>query len=377
MSGPWSKWFTWPFGVGLLIGLVITMSIVGAYRGLQPSAPAPVTLSDCDGALETLVIHYTQDAASICLPVYQSFLPKLASRVTVHVVCPSASDYRHLLDAVGPVDCRMSPVLTGGPITCWSRDRWLACRRVNAPGVVLIAPETEHGAGVWPARRGDSCVADRLTDRLPSVVSVVRWPLRFDGGDFVADDCHVFVAPRVVNDNSSLKLPDAASVSALMMRQLGRPVTALAGAPNHHAGMYMMTVGDRTVLVGDPGMANDLPIDWQSVLPGGRRAGSAVQRQLDTVAEQCRAAGYRVVRIPVAVGSDGRSWLSYTNAILERRADGGKVVYLPVYQGVELLNDRSADVWRRLGYGVERVDCTASYRSFGALRCLVSVLRRG
>lgn len=94
------------------------------------------------------------------------------------------------------------------------------------------------------------------------------------------------------------------------------------------------------------------------------------------MAEQCARAGYRVVRIPQAPGGDGRTYFTYLNAILDQR-EGRRVVYAPTFDGAGRLNAAAADVWKSVGYEVRPVNCTSSYRYFGSLRCLVSVLRRG
>ena len=83
-----------------------------------------------------------------------------------------------------------------------------------------------------------------------------------------------------------------------------------------------------------------------------------------------------MVRIPVVPGSDGRTYLTYVNVILDCR-DGNRIVYMPVYDGVEELNRAAAEVWAGAGYEVRRVNCTTCYRHFGSLRCLVNVLSRG
>jgi len=152
-------------------------------------------------------------------------------------------------------------------------------------------------------------------------------------------------------------------LEATLAKVIGRRVVLLRDAPNHHAGMFMMPVGDRTVLVGDPSLAREL-VDCD-------KPNEATQRQFDSVAAACSAAGYRVVRIPVVPGRDGRTYLTYVNAIL-----GHRVVYMPVYAHVPALNEAAAAVWRGLGYEVRPVDCTAVYPHFGSLRCLVNVLRR-
>ena len=64
----------------------------------------------------------------------------------------------------------------------------------------------------------------------------------------------------------------------------------------------------------------------------------------DAVARQCAAAGYRVFRIPVVPGVDGRTFVTYVNAILDER-DGRRIVYMPVFRCAEVLNAAAAAVW--------------------------------
>jgi hypothetical protein len=135
------------------------------------------------------------------------------------------------------------------------------------------------------------------------------------------------------------------------------------------------------VLLGDPRLAERLlsgspaknAVD--TYLPGGPDFSEATAEHFDEVAEQCQAAGYRVVRIPVAPGIDGRTYITYLNAILDQR-DGRRIVYMPTFGPAEVLNRAAAEVWTGLGFEVRPVDCTASCRHFGALHCLVNVLCR-
>ncbi len=58
------------------------------------------------------------------------------------------------------------------------------------------------------------------------------------------------------------------------------------------------------------------------------------------------------------------------------RRECGSIVDMPVYRGCDEMNSEAEGVWRGLGYGVRRVDCTSSFRHFGSLHCLVNVLER-
>jgi hypothetical protein len=162
---------------------------------------------------------------------------------------------------------------------------------------------------------------------------------------------------------------------------LGRRIVLLRGAPDHHTAMYMTPVGGGAVLVGDPALARRLlaaagrereAAGW---FPDGPDFSDAAIARFDAVAEQCRAAGYRVVRIPTVPGRDGRTFITYVNAIMDVR-DGRRAVYMPAFTFADVLNEEAARVWSELGYDVRRVRCDSCYRYFGTLHCLVNVLRR-
>ncbi|HUT32828.1 MAG TPA: agmatine deiminase family protein [Planctomycetota bacterium] len=361
--------------LGVFLGVAVGAAGLSLRDRVQSGRVARVAgplLPDCEGALRELVIHYVPAAAPIVERAYRDFLPQLPADVTVHVVCPDQAAFDDLRSRVGPVPCTLSPVVVGHAITCWSRDRWLALGQVTGgtrvPPVTLLSPRAEDGAELWPARDGDARVGQDLARILGSRVAAERSALHFDGGDFVADAETAFVAPALLARNLQRTVQTAEELEATLVRLLRRRIVLLRDAPDHHAGMFMMPVGDRTVLVADPSLARGL-VDCGE--PDG-----TTQRQFDSVAAACSAAGYRVVRIPVVPGRDGRTYLTYVNAILDER-DGRRVVYMPIYAHVPALNEAAAAVWRGLGYEVRPVDCSAVYPHFGTLRCLVNVLRRG
>jgi hypothetical protein len=145
--------------------------------------------------------------------------------------------------------------------------------------------------------------------------------------------------------------------------------------------MFMAVVGQRRVLVGDPRLAQDLlsslpaTSNFLANLPGGPDFSMETQSRFDGVAAQCAASGYQVRRIPVVPARDGRTYLTYCNALLDDQGNR-HVVYLPTYRGVETLNAVARATWEQLGYEVRPVDCTDVYRHFGCLHCLVNVLSR-
>jgi N-dimethylarginine dimethylaminohydrolase len=273
-------------------------------------------------------------------------------------------------------------VIVHHPITSWARDRWLALGAPGTEGTTLLCPRAEDGADVWPARQGDQQVGGDLAAALGPGVRSVRSDLYFDGGDFAADGKTVFARPSIVLRNVQRTVATREELIESLSSTLKHRVIVLEGAPDHHVAMYLMPVGGRTVLLGDPRLAQEVLAHSKAeadaitaFLPGGPDFSAAAVGSFEKVAEQCRDAGYRVVRIPVVPGSDGRSYLTYVNAILDQR-DGRRVVYMPVYTFADNLNRAAAQVWTNLGYEVRNVECDAAARNFGALHCLVNALQR-
>ena len=378
----------WQTMVGVIIGLVASGGLL-ALTGSPERRPVPCgpILSECDGHLRELVLHYEPSAKEIVAPVYRDFLGALNSDVRVHIVCLDRPAFDDLVATVGPLQCRVSPIFAGHPITTWSRDRWVALTpTVAGAATTLWSPRGEAGQEVWPARAGDERVGRDIAAALAPLVRARRSGLYFDGGDFLADSEAVFVMPRVLQRNIQHTVRNRQEFLDLLARELKRRIILLDEAPDHHAGMFMASVGGRTMLVGDPSLARELisaemaqhrnaaTNEFMS-LPGGPDSTAPTQHLFDAVAAQCAAAGYKVIRIPVVPACDGRTYLTYVNALIDQEG-ARRVVYLPFYRGVERLNAVARSVWENLGYEIRPVDCTTAYRHFGSLHCLVNVLKR-
>lgn len=365
----------WRIRIGALLGLVACALGHALCGPAAPPEPHKPTLSDVDGALQALVIHHVASAGSLVEGPYRDLLRQLPAGVRVRVVCPGRADFTDLQARLGPLADRLTPVIAGHPITPWSRDRWLAFPPAgpDRPAVVL-APRGEMAADVWPGRAGDERVIHDLQAADPAGVRAQRSRLAFDGGDFVSDARTVFVTPAVLQRNLGKAVGSAPELTAHLERRLGKRVVLLEQAPPHHAGMYLMPVDDSTVLVGDPSLAAPLTPASGWPLPAPDFS-AATQAEFDAVAATCRAAGYRVVRMPVVPDRDGRAWLTPLNCLVDQRP-AGRTVYTPTYAGAEGLAREAARIWSSLGYSVRPVDCTTTYRHGGSLRCLVSVLER-
>jgi hypothetical protein len=371
-----------PVLIGVALGLAVAVGVLAFYRGHDTPAAAGPLLSECDGALRRVVIHYADAADEDVVPTFRDFLRQLPAGVDVRVVCPSADTFDALSRQVGPTECRLTPVLVDHPVTSWSRDRWLALGPERGGPTTLLCPRAEDGADVWPARKGDQKVADDLAAALAPAVRARRSDFFFDGGDFDADGETAFVRPSVLLRNVQRTVTTREELLAKLEAELRRKVLLLEGAPDHHVGMYLMPVGGRTVVVGDPKLAEQVlagaPDEAAAVaafLPGGPDFTQATADRFEAVARRCREAGYTVVRIPLVPGADGRTYLTYVNAILDER-DGRRTVYAPSYPFAGSLNRSAAAVWAEVGYEVRPVECDRAVRNFGGLHCLVNVVQR-
>ena len=363
----------WGAGLGVVLAAAVLAWGPAAHRGGEPG----VILSECQGPLREMVIQYESGALEDIAPVYREFLGQLDADVTVHAVCPDRAAFDQLRGVVGPTRCRVTPVLTGHAQTSWARDRWvaLACPDGSAR---LVCPAHETAGGAWPQRAGDERIAENLASSVPGV-RCQRSDLYFDGGDVLATPRHAILTTRVLPRNVARTVQDSPELTRRMESLLGRPALLLETAPDHHAAMFMMSAGQDVMLVGDPSMAKaccSTAAPAVASLPDGADFSAQTQGLFDAVAEQCRQAGHRVVRIPVVPGRDGRTYLTYVNVLIDF-PPGRPLVYMPTYRGAEPLNDAAAAVWRGLGYEVRPIDCTNVYRHFGCLHCLVNVLRRG
>jgi len=379
----------WRIGLGVVIGLACAAIVLVVVGNRQVQAPVQTNrgpvLSDCDGTIRDLVIHYVPDAERIVVPTYRDFLRQLPADVTVHVVCPQRGDFDALAAALGSVPCSLRPVIVSHPMTFWSRDRWLALGPSAGGPVTLWCPRGEEGAEIWPAREGDQRIGGDIAGALGPQVASIRSPLYFDGGDFVVDLRTAFVSPAVLRRNLQKTVRTRQELLDELGAALKREIVLLDQAPEHHVGMYMMPAGDGTVVVGDPAAGARLtsapatagrdPARSSLCPPEGPDFGEATRARFDAVARQCTAAGRRVVRIPVVPGRDGRTYVTYLNVIIDDR-QGKRTVYMPTYRGADALNAAASRVWQDLGFEVRAVDCTDVYVHFGALHCLVNVLRR-
>ena len=367
----------WPARLlGVTVGVLAAVLIAAVRPGTPIAQPTGAVLSECDGAIGQVAIQYVA-GMDFVWPTYRALLAALPADVGVTLVCPAAHDRDELLAAVGQPAGRFSFVLTGHPMTIWSRDRWLTLSPESTRrAVTLIAPLAEAGADAWPQRRGDSDLAFDLASALRGY-ETRRSRLIFDGGDFLVDGSTAFVSPAVVERNLSHTVQTESELIDQLHELLGKKIDLLRNAPPHHVGMYMAIAGNGVAVVGDPSLGQPLLADASGPADANITPDTTenTQKQFDEVAAQMLAAGYRVVRIPTIVAPDGKTYLTYVNGLIDQR-NGRRTFFLPTYRGQTALNAAAARVWENLGYAVVPIDCTEVFPHFGTLHCLVNVLKR-
>lgn len=394
---------------GVLIGIVLGAALLAGIERWQAGRERPVggrVLSECDGTIRAIAIQYTADG-DFALGVYRQLVPLLESDVAVWVICPKEEDFAALRQAVGPVRCTLRPVIVGHEMSVWSRDRWLTL--VGPAGTTLLTPRGEQAAESWPARAGDQRLGRELAEAMGTGYRHRTSNLFFDAGDFCSDGRIILGNRALARRNIQHTVEDREALAAALRRELGREVVMLdasatsgdatlqpspgslaedrreppspsqgegqyGGCPDHHIGMFMMFAGDGVAVVGDPSAARGLY--EPALLDGQADESAATQAQFDAVAGRLRSLGYKVVRIPTIPATDGRTYLTYVNVLIDQR-DGRRIIYMPTYLGAEALNAAAERVWRDLGHDVRPIDCTDVYRRFGTLHCLMNVVERG
>lgn len=369
----WMRWSGRLAGIGLVLLILANWS---AWTSV-PVAERRL-LSDGDGPLRELVVHWTPEASAVSVPAWRDLFRALPSSVTVHVACPDASAFAALRRELGPVPPDLVAHPLGHPLTCWSRDRWLALSQASGR-VSLLLPEEEDAAINWPGRAGDGLAGRELAARLPDVDAAAQgW--QFDGGDVVADAETAFITERMLRRNLGIMGATPDEVAHRLGALLGRRVVVLMGGPDHHACMVMMVAGDRRVVVGDPSLAAGIlgrRRHQPELTPCGDDFSDGTQARFDAVAQACAQAGYAVIRIPLVPGRDGRAFLAWINGMIDER-DGRRTFFMPAFRHAPAdLEAAAVAVWEGLGYRVVKTDCDGAYALGGSLRCLVNVLRRG
>jgi hypothetical protein len=363
---------------GIAAGLVASSLIIGVAsvaRGHR-AVSTRLVAEDASAPLRRIAIHYAPYADPVALGVWRQLFRALPAGVDIEVEVGAVEDFERLLrllrESHTPNLERLHPIVVGSQITTWSRDRYASLVGDDGSGSILAPPRIE---APFHSRAGDFespyAISHGLYHREPAIADIV-----FEGGDLAATPNLVFVDANLPARNLGHATSDRAEIEHELGHHLGQQLVWLGDevgdVPRHHIMMYMMPLDDHVVAVGDvrEGVrllgGTPLPLDDVDV----------EARRFDHAAQLLTARGFRVVRVPALVLEGAGSYVTYTNALFDRRPDGTRVVYLPTY-ALPSLDAAGTKFWRDQGYTVVPIDVSPIYQLNGSLGCLVNVLARG
>jgi hypothetical protein len=354
------------------VASVIVLQVAGLALGRTRHVTRLVA-EDASAPLQKVAIHYAPAADRVALGVWKQLFAVLPANVEVEVEVGAAPDFQRFMRLVHPDHPeRFHLVEVGAPITTWSRDRYAALVDDSGAGSILAPPRIETP---FVARAGDARSPEAISQALYGR-GAHRANIVFEGGDLAATPRWIFADVNLAARNLGRADADRLSVERELRSRFGQQIVWLGDevgdVPRHHIMMYMVPLDDDTIAVGDirAGVAlldkdSDLQLDDVDVEAA----------RFDRAAALVAARGFKVVRVPALVLAGAGSYVTYTNALFDRRADGKRIVYLPTYSQPGL--DRAAQVfYESQGFEVHPIDVTPIYRLNGSLGCLVNVLAR-
>jgi hypothetical protein len=354
--------------LGALASAVVLHLIAPSHHGPQTRLVA----ESASAPLSRIAIHYAPSADQVALGVWRQLFAVLPPSVEVDVEVAARADFdrfTHLIAADGHLE-RFHPVVVGTTITTWSRDRYAALVDDAGHGSILAPPRLEAPT---PARAGDArspyAISRALYHRDPKVADIV-----FEGGDLAATPNLVFADVNLAFRNVGHGAADRPSMEREIHSRLAQRLVWLGDAvgdvPRHHIMMYMMPIDDHTVAVGDirAGVAllGDTPLPLDDV--------DVEAARFDHAAAELQKQGFQVVRVPALVRAGAGSYVTYTNALFDRRGDQ-RIIYMPTY-ALPALDEAGRRFWEAQGFEVHPIDVSPIYHLNGSLGCLVNVLAR-
>lgn len=363
---------------GVAAGLVVS-AVVIAVGGLARGRTQPHTrlvAEDASAPLSRIAIHYAPAADHVAMGVWTQLLRVLPASVDVEVEVTTHSDFVRLQGQLAAAHTphleRLHEVTVGQPITTWSRDRYAALVDDEGRGSILAPPRIETP---FRERAGDArspfAISRALYGHDPQMAQIV-----FEGGDLAATPHHLFVDVNLAGRNVGHGSSDRASIERELHTRFAPDQEivwlgdAVGDVPRHHIMMYMMPIDDRTIAVGDMRAGVKLLGDTDLALADVEEEAA----RFDRAAVMLVSKGFRVVRVPAVVLAGAGSYVTYTNALFDRRGDT-RIIYLPTY-ALPALDEAGAAFWRAQGFEVHPIDVSPIYTLNGSLGCLVNVLAR-
>lgn len=363
---------------GVLAGLCLGIAGSTLWQEFRKGDGELRIVSDCDGALKEICIHYVRSFNSESIETIADLLCALPPDVALRVVVADRSEFEFLrgqLRMRGADRMReMTAVVTGEPVTPWAKDRFGTF--ITESGVPVIGVPPVRALAEGP-RTNDEKVPERLARELKGV-ECRSLPFMFEGGDLLSDSTNIYAAATIAGRNQPFSGQHTGALMNLIGTVCGRKVIAIGrnpgDVPDHHIGMYCTALCEGSVAVGDPAAGREL-------LRNTRESGVTAEpdQGQDVLFRNVRTAlssnGLRVVTLPLLLTDQPRVYVTYNNAIIERRGSE-KRVYMPIY-GLPALDGAARRIYEAEGFKVFPVRVGKLYRNTGSLRCMVGIIKRG
>ncbi len=349
---------------------------------LEGETESSEIISDSSGAIAEIMLQYDPDLADELWPFYRDLLAGLARDIRVLVICPSELAALEFIKTWKPLleGHEVQIINAGLPISIWARDRYVSRQCVGFGKRSLgFVPVGESG---YEEEKYNDLLILEMLGQSRVMPLVLDSSLQIEGGNVVSNGRHVFVGANVIDENgvaSEEELADELGVIA------GREILLVGDrhgeVPWCHIDMYLTPIGDNTILVASPRMAEmirlghcDGDMDCVDKTWFESCSTDSFQQCLDDVAKQMQRNGYQVLRLPAVVNASEYAMVTYNNVIVDYRG-GVRTVYMPTY-GFPVLDSMAAAIYRSLGFEVKTVDVSQIYLRGGAVRCLTNVTER-
>jgi hypothetical protein len=380
-----------------LAGIVLTVSSAVAQTGPAPvSRPAylvgtgrPSVLADNAGAIEEILLHYSEQDGSGIRAVAEDLVSQLPSAIRIVVACPDRSTVRAFEEALGrkarAQRRRVRVVNLEIDISIWARDRMIARRDPLRGRGSFLVPRPVESFDMWRLNEHYTpfaLEAARVFEDVQAAAVVL------EGGNVVGSTDRVFIGANVFAENSdNAKTPPARRALIHRLQQLlGKPVvvvgTPTGEVPWDHVDMYLTPLHGNVLLLADASLGEQLlwlsgtdnRYDDEVFAAEDLNLIEASQVIFDEVADSLEREGYLVIRLPAIVNEQEGWMMTYNNVLLDER-HGERTVYLPMY-GLPCLDDYATAIYANLGFEVRRINVTSIFTAGGAIRCIANVTRR-
>jgi N-dimethylarginine dimethylaminohydrolase len=364
--------------LGVACGLLTALCLSQLHPPHEREAMTPRLVSDADLALTEISVHYRSDFHDECIETLQDLLDGLPQEVTVRVVTESQAEFNFLKDrlARSATSPQLRAVITGMPITPWSKDRFGTMTAEGNP--VLAIPRART---VSDGPRGNDEKSTALICREIDGVTLKVLPFMFEGGDLLSDRDNIYLPANMVARNEPLTDEGKENLLAAIGKTFGKKVVRIGDdardMPDHHIGMYLTPLGNGRLAVADPDMGLQMCRELNNIT---KIAGvtvetdSACYKPFRNVIQLLQDQHIDFIRVPMILTTLPRVYATYNNAIVEER-HGVRRIFMPTY-GVPELDRRAAALFEEQGLQVIPVRVSKLFKHTGSLRCLVGVIRR-